>query len=417
MDCTPVGQSLAENRCAEVSRVGVPGKPADVGLCVGRAQIDLAAPNCTGLVCASRAESAGLVARGRRSWYATPAVAGQQNETVWTASEVLRRGLRGATALGARQILAQSLNIAGGIALANLLTPVEFGLYGIAMFLLHMLAAFGDVGLGGSLIREAESPSEADYRAVFTAQQALVAIFVTAGLVFLEPLASMFQSEAAVSGLLLGALTAMVFTSFQVIPAVRLERELRFDRLALVEVGQAFAFNGIAVSAALTGRGESAFAWALVARALVGAILVQFVSPWRPAWRIDVKRVRERLRFGIPYQATLFVNLLREALAPIYVGITLGEAAVGQVFWAGMLTSYPLLVLHMLGRLFLPAFARLQTNPNDLRRVAHVAVFATLALAIPCAVGVGVLARPVTLAYFGEQWLEALPIYYLLCFA
>jgi O-antigen/teichoic acid export membrane protein len=337
-------------------------------------------------------------------------------ETQWTSSEVLRRALRGATAIGVRQAVAQGLNVAGGVVLANLLSPVEFGLYGIAVFLMHVLAAFGDVGLGGSLIRESETPSEEDYRAVFTAQQALVAVFVLVGFLSMDAIAALFRAEEMIGGLIGAALVAIVLTSFHVIPAVRLERELRFERLAAVEIGQALAFNGTAVAAAAWGRGGEAFAWALVARALAGAVLVQFASPWLPAWRLDAARVRARLRFGLPYQGTLFINLLRESLTPLFVGIVLGEAAVGRIFWAVMLAAYPLLVLHMLGRLFLPAFARLQGRRRDLERVTDVALFAILALAIPAAVGLAVFARPVTLAFFGEQWIESLPIYRLLWF-
>lgn len=335
----------------------------------------------------------------------------------WTSSDVIRRGLSGATALGLRQLLAQSLNIAGGIILANLLTPAEFGLYGITMFLLHALVGFGDVGLVGSLIREPETPTEEDYRAVFTAQQLLVALVVPLGLLVLGPVSARFEMQAAVGGLFLAALVALVVTSFQSIPAVRLERDMRFDRLAIVEVGQAFVFNGAAVTAAWFGQGASAFAWALVGRALIGATLVQVVSPWRPAWRWDTERVKSRLRFGIPYQGTLFVNLLRDALTPIYIGITLGEAVVGAVFWATMMATYPLLILHMLGRLFLPAFARLQENKAELKRATGVALFATTALAIPASVSLLVFIEPVTQAFFGDQWLEAVPIYRLLWLA
>ena len=59
--------------------------------------------------------------------------------------------------LGIRQILTQSLN-ATGVVLARLLSPSHFGLFGIITFVLTFLVAFGDVGLGASLIREPGSP-------------------------------------------------------------------------------------------------------------------------------------------------------------------------------------------------------------------------------------------------------------------
>lgn len=331
-----------------------------------------------------------------------------------SSAEVVRRGIRGAAALAGRQAIAQGLNVAGAIALANILDRAEFGIFGITVFVLQFLVTFGDAGLAASLIREQEQPTELDYRAVFTAQQFLVVAVVVVGFIF-RPWAAGHFAHAGDIGFLFGAaLVALLVTSFQVIPSVRLERELRFDRLAIVEVGQAVAFNVIAVGTALSGAGAGAMAYALVARAVTGAVLVQFVEPWAPRWGWAWERIQARLRFGLPFQGTLIVNLLRDSLAPIFIGTLLGEEVVGQVFWATMLATYPLLVLHMFGRLFLPAFARLGDRPSEQRRIIERALFAISCLAVPASVLICALGVPVSDLVFGGKWGDALPIYYLI---
>lgn len=329
-----------------------------------------------------------------------------------SSSEVVRRGIRGAAALAGRQAVAQGLNIVGAVLLANLLGQAEFGIYGITVFVLHFLVAFGDVGLAGSLIREKDSPCEADYRTVFTAQQLFVAVVVLVGLSMRTWAAGHFSRPDDIALLSTAALLSLAITSFQVIPSVRLERELRFDRLAIVEVGQALSFNVVAVGCAWAGYGAASMAYALVARSLSGALLVQTVEPWRPAWGWSWARLQERLRFGIPYQGALSINLVRDALTPVFIGTMLGEAVVGQVFWASMMATYPLIVLHMFGRLYLPAFARLQDRPAEQNRIVALALFATSCLAIPTSLILLVLIVPISELVFAGKWVDALPIYY-----
>src|SRR6188508_3013008 len=100
--------------------------------------------------------------------------------TTSAPAAIAKKALRGALALGARQVVVQAVNLAGGISLARLLTPAEFGVFGIVTFVLSFLTTLGDVGLGASLIRQHSEPDEHDYRVIFSAQQALVSLVVIA---------------------------------------------------------------------------------------------------------------------------------------------------------------------------------------------------------------------------------------------
>jgi len=332
-------------------------------------------------------------------------------------TEVLRRGARGAAALAVRQAAVQLLSVAGAVALANLLTPAQFGVYAVTVFVMHFMVAFGDAGLAASLVREAEEPKDRDYHAVFTAQQILVAFVVLCGAMAAPLLVAALGRESDLGPIVPAALAALAITSFQTLPAARLERHLRFDRLAIVEVVQALAFNGVAVACALAGLGSASLSAALVARAAAGAIAIGLVEPWRLSWVLDWPLVRRRLRFGLPYQAAALVNLLREALLPMMVGAVLGAAAVGGIFWAHMFATAPLIVVAMLQRLLLPMFARLQDNPHQLKRACETSMFAIAALVIPAQTMLWALQEPITRIVFGAQWLEWLPVYRLVWFA
>jgi len=328
-----------------------------------------------------------------------------------TPTSIGVKALRGAAALGVRQVLVQGLNALTGIVLARLLSPSDFGLFGIITFVLTFLVAFGDVGLGASLIREPEEPSEEDYRAVFTAQQSLVALVVIVAW-FVSPLLARAYHLPPHQAILFRLVAlSLLFTSFQVIPSVRLERHLEFQKLAAVEVTQSFVYNGVTIGAAFAGLGPLSFALGLLSRSFTGAIIINWVSPWRMGWRWDLSRIRKHLRFGIPYQGIAFTSLLKDSITPVFVGLVIGTSEVGYINWATMVAAYPVLALMVLQRVYLPAFARMQAHKERLGEFVEKVILATNAVVAPLAILTFVLIRPITVTVYGAKWLVAIRLF------
>lgn len=332
----------------------------------------------------------------------------------WTPSVVRERAAKGAVALIARQVLTQGLNMLGAILLARLLSPGQFGIYAIITFVLGFLITFGDVGLGASLIRQSAEPTTDEYRAIFTVQQALVVVVVAVVWAVAPSIARAYHLADGDAWLFRFVALSLLATSFQVVPSLRLERHLAFDRLAVIEVAQAVIYNALAVGLAWRGVGAMSFALALLARACVGMILANVVSPWRIGWRWDWPWVRAHLRFGLPYQASSFVSLAKDSITPVLVGLLLGATQVGYLNWAGMVAAYPVIGLMVLQRIYLPAFARMQEHPAELSGFVEQVLRVTNAIVAPLAILTLVLIQPLTALIFGEKWLVALPYFVLL---
>jgi O-antigen/teichoic acid export membrane protein len=334
-------------------------------------------------------------------------------EVVSDARTVADRAGRGAMALGVRQVMVHGLNLAAGILLARILSPAEFGVYAVVLFVVAFLVAFGDVGLGASLIRQRAQPTLEDYRAVFTVQQLLVLVAVGVLWVAAPAVVEAYGRPPEDAAVFRVVALALLVTSLQTISVIRLERELAFDRLAIVEVSQAVVFNGAAVGLAWLGWGVTSFAIAVMARAITGAVLANLISPWAIGWRWEPVRVRSHLHFGLPYQGIALVSLLKDSITPVLIGLWVGLAEVGYVNWALMVAAYPVLGLMALQRIYLPAFARMQEHATELQPFIERVLRLTNALVAPLAVLVLVLVEPITRIVFGEQWLPALPFFYL----
>jgi len=329
-------------------------------------------------------------------------------------STIVRKAVHSVMALGLRQGLNVGMASLGGILLARLLSPSEFGLFAVVTFLLTFLTTFGDAGLAASLVRQAHEPVEEDYQAVFTIQQVLVVSVVILFWLAAPWVASAYHLPRHDSWVFRLLSLSLLCTSFQVIPAARLERHLSFDKLAMVEVVMSFVFYSTAVGLAWKGVGALSFAIAMVARALTGAILVNRASPWRIHWRWDWERARVHLNFGVPYQGIGFLSLLTSSITPVFIGLLIGAASVGYINWAQMVSGYPVAALMVMQRVYLPAFARLQLHKESLTQFVEQVLRATNGLAAPVAILTLVSIGPLTRFVFGQKWLVALPLFYLL---
>jgi O-antigen/teichoic acid export membrane protein len=319
-----------------------------------------------------------------------------------------RSAARGVVALGLRQLFVQGSNVLAGVILARLLEPAEFALWGITTFILTFLTAFGDAGLGASLIRQQQEPEEKDYQAIFTIQQLMVVAVVIVFWLLSPWLTNLYQLPPHDVWIFRYIALSLLLTSFMVIPQIQLERQLAFDKLAIVEVAQAVVYSGGAILLALAGLGEMSFGIALLLRSLTGAVLAYFVKPWRLGWVWDWQRVRSHLAFGLPFQGTKIVTLVKDLINPVFFAVYVGTTAVGYINWATMVMNYPLLAVLLLQRLYMPLFARLANDMERFRQVLHKTV-SLLALIVYTLSGLLYVFRyEVTVAVFGSQWLEAL---------
>jgi O-antigen/teichoic acid export membrane protein len=122
---------------------------------------------------------------------------------------------------------------------------------------------------------------------------------------------------------------------------------------------------------------------------------------------------KRQLRFGLLVQGTGLISVVKDSITPIFIGLLLGRAAVGLVDWAQVVAAYPVLVLLILHRLYLPAFSRMQDHPERLGGFVEQVLRATNGFVAPLAVLTLVLIDPVTRLVFGEKWVAAMPLFHL----
>ncbi len=329
---------------------------------------------------------------------------------------VASRSARGGALLLVRQLLVQGMNFCGLIFLARYLSIADYGFYGIVFFLFSFISNFGDIGLSASLLRQKEEPTPEDFASVFSAQLTLSTIAAALFAATSPLLCKAYGLDLSYSLYFILISASLLITAFRAVPTTKLERHIDFKWLSIIEIIQTAIYNVIASAAAFYGYGPLSFTLALLCRVLVGTVLVNIVSRTPLRLNFNLALIKKHLAFGLPYQAGNFVNILKDSISAIVIGLIIGAAATGMVNMASTIAAFPVMLMGILCRLFFPAFARTVNDKHALEKLFALSIRVINAFVAPLAIFILVMATPFTLHLFGEKWInsETMELWFLL---
>ncbi|MGK7866342.1 oligosaccharide flippase family protein [Falsiroseomonas sp. E2-1-a20] len=301
----------------------------------------------------------------------------------------------------------QILQLVVFLVLARLLGPETYGLLATAL----IVTASSEVLITDGGWREALiacpvlDPRHLD--SVFFALCAL-GLGLFAAITALAPLlASGFGTPEAAP--LLGPLAlALPLSALVLVPDALLQRELRFAPLAIASWLALVTGGAVGIGMAVTGHGV----WSLVGYHLADAatrcIVVALAAGWRPSGRMSWPHLLEILRFARHVFGESLIQLVEYLLSRWVVAVGFGPAALGLFQMARKVVELvEELLLGALARVALPAFTGLRAVPGRLEPGATTALRLALAVALPCSLGLAVLAPDLVRLALGPAWVES----------
>lgn len=326
------------------------------------------------------------------------------------------RTVSGIVWTGAANVGRQTIGFVITILLARLLAPGEFGLVGMVVVFTGLARVLGEQGLAAAIVQRA-SLSEPQISSVFW-------ISVLGGLVLTaffwalaEPLAR-FYGVAQISELTRALAFGLFFAFLGAVPRAMLQRDLRFERLALIDVIGELSAGAVAIVLALRGAG----AWSLVAHTLVASglvtILALSVGAWAPKPAFSYQSIYPMLGYGAGVSGFNIVNHAARNVDDLLIGRVFGASPLGIYGRAYALMLLPISqVTSVVGAVMFPALSRMQGD-RDRVRSAYLRVTAMIAfIAFPTMIGLLVVAAPLVSALYGPAWVAAVPVLQILCIA
>jgi len=330
--------------------------------------------------------------------------------------DVERKAVRGGAFMLAGQGARLALQMASTAALARLLSPREFGIFGMTTVLVGFISLINDLGLNQATIQK-EKLGESQVSTLFWVNlgfSAVCSILVAAA----APLMVRVFREPQLFGLTLGMVPVFVISGLGAQHGALLARQLRFATLSALELIP-FAL-GIATAIALAALGAGV--WALVAQQIVTAALrtgiILFLVPWVPGRPRFGEEVRALLRFGGNISAFRIVNYLARNLDNAVIGWYWDAATLAIYTRAYALFMAPMSTLIPAVRTVVEtSLSRVQHDERRFAELYQRSEEAVAWLIFPLATLVAVAAQPLVALILGPKWTGVVEVLRLLSLA
>jgi teichuronic acid exporter len=301
----------------------------------------------------------------------------------------------------------QILSWASTLIVARLLTPVDYGLYGMAMVVQGFLAPIYDVGLGTAIIQRRDLTEEEIARlGALTLVYSAGFVLLTAALA--SPVAA-FYREPAVRWILIVFAIASAVSSFQMLPRAILARKLRFRTIAFIDGVAALTLTVTTLALALAGFRYRALVYGAAVSALVSTVVAVAVAPHRYAWPRRAARLNEAATYGWHVALSRVGWYIYTNADFAIVGRVLGKAALGAYSFGWTIATIPVdRVGSLVARIIPSVFASIQNDVPAMRRYMLGITEGLAFIVLPLAAGLAVTADDFVRVVLGERWSGAI---------
>ncbi|MEO0466067.1 MAG: lipopolysaccharide biosynthesis protein [Pseudomonadota bacterium] len=300
--------------------------------------------------------------------------------------------------------------------LAREISPMQFGLVGMAMAFVTFFTMFNDLGISAALVRE-DKPSPAFWSSAFWTNFA-IGTMLTCLSYLAAPWIAAFFTEPIVEPLVEALSLVLLMHCLFLVPMAWLQRNFKFVTIATIDLSATILSAASAIWAAFQGYGV----WALVIQQLVmfGVKMVGGLASQRAPLRLvyDSSEIIRVLPFSLRLTGTAFVGFLNRNTDNILIGRFLGAESLG---FYGRAYQIMLVPVHSIstgaGFALYPAMSAIKDDVARLANVYLKAQSVLTAITLPMMTGLALVSTPFVALVFGPKWHAVAPVLTFLSFA
>lgn len=329
--------------------------------------------------------------------------------------------LKRQTASGVKWLVSASLlekliQTATTVVLARLLEPADFGLFALAFVAMRSMNLFRSFGFDTALVQRKNDIEQAARSAFCLITLMGVVIFLVLNAI--APILARFFNNQALEPIIKVLGLIFVLTAISRVPAVLMEKDMRFNKLAVIDVITAVIFTVLAISFAVNHWGVLSLVYAYLLKVFCRTAMIVWAAQWKPRFEFHRKIAAEMLRFGKYRFAESIVGFFSTNTDRIVIGKFLGTTLLGYYTvafnMAFILGKY---VMSKIGRVLFPVFSKVQDDDRDLRRIYLKAISYFSLMSIPFATAVYLFSAEIIRIVYGDKWIAAIPILKILVIA
>lgn len=300
------------------------------------------------------------------------------------------------------------------LVLAQILSPAEFGLVGMALLVITVLDILRDFGIGSAVIYYGKEGAPAANMAFVLSSGIGLVLFVANWL--LAPLVAGFfhtaspQDAQTVTSLIQVLGFSLLFASLGSTHDALLQKEINYRRRMVPEVGRTLLKGVLSVALAFMGFGAWSLVWGQVLGEALATVLLWVVARWRPAFVFRRDLFRPMLGYSFQTMTAGGLGTLLADVDYFIIAALLGETALGIYTLAFRIPE--LLLKNMAQAVATVAFAvaaRLQSDLEALRSAYLSMQRYMLVLLAPLGFGLFAVTPALIHTLFKATWEPVIP--------
>jgi lipopolysaccharide exporter len=300
-----------------------------------------------------------------------------------------------------------ALQLGAQVALARMLGPGNFGVYGIGMTVLTFVAFLSGASFSWNLMLMPQVADD-DIRFAFTWQW-LAGLLCAVAMFAAAPWIAGFFGDTRVEGVVQWLSLASFLMAASAPAMCLLQRDLNFRAIGLIQLASyAAGYLVVGVPMALMGWGAYALAIACVVQSAVTLVAAYATRPHPVRPLFSHAGGTAALTTGRAVFLTNVVNWLLSNLDRVVIGRVLNTHAVGLYTVAYNLAQIPnVLLLGALQPAFLSAGAKLQDDRRKLAQGWLLGLACVLVLVTPASVVMAMLSGDLVRLLYGAAWMDS----------
>ncbi len=331
---------------------------------------------------------------------------------------IKKRAVAGVVALTSRNFLLYLISAVAYSVLGAYLKRDDFGIYAAVTAVMRITTYFTNFGFGAAIVQKKGLIKEKELTTAFTVQ--VLITFIIFLLFWLNQglISSFFHLGAKGTGLLLVLIFTIFLASFKTIPAVLLERDLKFDKVVLPQIAENLVFNGLLIYLAINNYGIESYTFATLISSLIGIPVYYLVCPWKISFGFSLSSLKI-LTYGILFQAKGILATIKDDLLTTVLIVTkfLDYSPLGLISWWQKWAFFPFrFIVDSVTQVSFSAYSRLQHDKGFLKAAIEKSMFGTSLILFPILGGMMVSASYVVrFIPKYQQWEAGLLTFYLFC--
>ncbi len=302
------------------------------------------------------------------------------------------------------------------IVLARLLTPDDFGIWGLLAIFISISELLSDSGMGGYLIKKRDL-KPIDYNTLFVYNLIVSSILYATIWVTAPIIAEFYDNDEIIPAIRVASL-AILFQALGITPTNKLLKEMRFKDLAIVALGSGLISFVVAIILAYNKFGY----WSLIIQhtvvTLFSSIGVYAFSKHLPSFDFSFRIFKEQFGFGINLMGGNLLNSLTTNLGNNVIGKYFSLSITGLYVQASKLQGISTsMISSIVDKTFFPHFANINDDIKQIHLKGHELTRTMFAYCFPLFLVVIFFAKFIVNIVLGTQWIDSTPMLQILMIA